>query len=242
MLGAMGYELESEKLARLQAVYADMSDRQLFDLAARPADLTDVAREVLRAEFVNRELDFPVEEPKGPPSSVGHELVPRSEPATAPAAGFVVLNTFHDAMEAGQACEALEAAGVEVDVQDVSEKLAGAGSFYGGPPVALQVGVLKRERERAMAVLRKEMGLFPLQEVAEADPVVDDGTVSTVGNFGLREDAEEIAKVLDEAGIWNRVVANPEGSAEYEDAYAVTVREVDLMRAGDVVEKALGLA
>jgi len=81
-----------------------------------------------------------------------------------------------------------------------------------------------------------------LQEVAEADPVVDDGTVSTVGNFGLREDAEEIAKVLDEAGIWNRVVANPEGSAEYEDAYAVTVREVDLMRAGDVVEKALGLA
>jgi hypothetical protein len=236
----MGYELDSEKLGRLQALYAEMSDRELFDLAARPEDLTDVAREVLRAEFASRRLDFPVDEPEGPPSSAGREAVPRSDAVTTPAAGFVVLITFHDAMAAGQACDALTAAGIDLDVQDVSEKSAAGGSFYGGPPVALQIGVLKRDRERAMAVLRTEMDLFPLQEVEEADPVVDDGTITTVGNFGRREDADEIAKVLEEAGIWHRVVANPEGSAETEDAYALTVREVDLMRAGDVVEKALG--
>ena len=34
--------------------------------------------------------------------------------------------------------------------------------------------------------------------------------------------------------------ARADGSAENEDAWLVEVREVDLMKAGDVVEKALG--
>ena len=106
--------------------------------------------------------------------------------------------------------------------------------------MALNLIVAKAVRERAMAVLRREMGLFPLQEVAEADAVVDDGTVSQVGYFATREDAEAIAAALEEAHLWHRVVANPEGSAENEDAYVVEVREVDLMRAGDVVEKVFG--
>ena len=86
------------------------------------------------------------------------------------------------------------------------------------------------------------MGLFPLQEVEEADAVVDDGTVATLGDFGRREDADDVARVLDEAGIWHRVTANPEGSAEEENAWTLEVREVDLVKAGEVVEKGMGLA
>ncbi len=62
-----------------------------------------------------------------------------------------------------------------------------------------------------------------------------------MGQFARRADAEDVARVLDEAKIWNRITADPEGSAETEDAFLVEVREVDLVGAGELVEKALGL-
>jgi hypothetical protein len=150
-----------------------------------------------------------------------------------------VLITFYDAMAAGNACDLLEAEGIEVNVRDVSEKDGTSGSLYGGPPVALEVIVQASDRERSVAILREKMGLFPLQEVEEADELVDDGTVTAVGFFGKRADAELVAKALDEAKIWNRVVVNEEGTVEDENAFSVEVKEVDLFEAGDVVEKAI---
>ena len=235
----MAYELDSEARERLRGLYSEMSDQELFALAGKPEDLTEIARELVRAEFANRRLNFPVDEP---PSSAGHEYVPGYEVGRTLPDGSVALITFHDAIEAGEACDALEDASIEVDVRDVSEKSTASGSFYGGPAVALQLIVSKHDRERAMKVLREKMGLFPLQEVEESDPVVDDGTVSTLGDFGRREDAEAVAQVLDQAGIWHRVAATPGGSAATEDAYTVEVREIDLVKAGDVVERAMGLA
>jgi hypothetical protein len=47
--------------------------------------------------------------------------------------------------------------------------------------------------------------------------------------------------VLEEAGIWNRIAANAEGSVEDEDAYTLEVKEVDQVRAGEIVERGLGL-
>jgi hypothetical protein len=41
------------------------------------------------------------------------------------------------------------------------------------------------------------------------------------------------------ARIWHRISANPEGKVENEDCYTLVVREIDLVRAGDVVEKAM---
>jgi hypothetical protein len=166
--------------------------------------------------------------------------LPKPEFGAEIAKGMVVLTTFYDAIAAGEACDWLEDDGMDVDVRDVSQK-GGLGTTYGGPPVSLQVIVGARDRERAMKILREKMGMFPLQEVEEADAVVDDGTVSVVGFFGRREDADEVAKVLDDARIWHRVVANAEGSVEEENAFSVEVREIDLVKAGDVVEKAMGL-
>jgi hypothetical protein len=50
-----------------------------------------------------------------------------------------------------------------------------------------------------------------------------------------------VAKALDEARIWHRVTANPEGTAADENAYTLEVREIDLVKAGDVVERAMNL-
>jgi hypothetical protein len=232
----MGRELDSEILRRLQQQYGEMSDGELLNLAEQPDDLTEVALEVLRGEITHRGLKPEVAEV----SDAGGYGLPMPEFGTKLPDGSVVLMTFHDAMAVGNACDFLEAEGIEVNVRDVSEK-GGIGTMYGGPPVSLQVIVGARDRDQAVTILREKMGLFPLQEVEEADAVVDDGTVATLGDFGRREDADEVAKVLEEAGVWHRIAANEDGSVETEDAFTLQVKEVDLVRAGDLVEKSMGL-
>jgi hypothetical protein len=236
ILGGMARELDSELLGRLQRQYGEMSDGELLNLVAEPDDLTEVALEVLRGEITRRGLKPEVAEV----SDAGGYGLSQPEFGTKLADGSVVLMTFHDAMAVGNACDSLEAEGIEVNVRDVSEKDATSGSFYGGPPVSLQLIVKVGDQDRAVKILREKMGLFPLQEVEEADAVVDDGTVSELGFFGKREDAEAVAKSLEEAGIWHRITANAEGSVEAENAYSLEVKEVDLVVAGDVVEKAMG--
>ena len=48
-------------------------------------------------------------------------------------------------------------------------------------------------------------------------------------------------RALDNARIWHRIVADPEGTAENEDCYILEVREVDLVRAGDSIASAMKL-
>ncbi len=223
-------------LRRLQEQYGEMSDAELLGLAATPDDLTDFALEVLRGEMTHRGL-----KPEAA-SAVEFHGVPKPEFGRKLPDGSVVLITLYDAMAAGKACDFLEAEEIEVDVRDVSEKDAASGSMYGGPPVALQVIVPGKDRARAVTILREKMGLFPLQEVEEADEIVDDGTVMAIGFFGTREDAEAVAQALEPAGIWHRIVVNAEGWAEDENAFSLEVKEVDIVAAGDVVEKSMGLA
>jgi len=230
----MGIEKNYEMLRRLQENYGGMTDGELLALAAKPADLTEVAREALHGEMAHRNL-----KPESPESSDSASSAPKPEFGRKLPDGSVVLTTFHDAMAAGEACDLLEAEGVQVDVRDVSEKDSSGGSFYGGPPVALQVIVPGVDRDRSVKLLREKMGLFPLQEVEEADEIVDDGTVTAVGFFGRREDAEAVAQALDQAKIWHQIVPNAEGTVEEENAFSLEVREVDLVVAGDVVERAI---
>jgi hypothetical protein len=248
---------------RLVELYRAMSDEELLGLAERPGDLTEIAQGVLRSEMGSRRLQVDAE----PAAEAGHmgmaervaagadyyaglgfPAVAQREPEMKPepvaqglAKGMVVLTTFHDAIAAGEAIDYLEAEEMEIEVRDVAAAQGGGGSFYGGPPVALQVIVQQRDLRRGMQILREKMGLFPGQEVEEADEAVDDGTTAVLGAFGHRNDAEDVARVLEEAGVWNRIAANAEGSVEDEDAYTLEVKEVDLVRAGEVVERGLGL-
>jgi len=262
MLGAMGYELDSQGWERLRALYAQMSDGELLEMAAAPDELTDMAQQVLRGEMTSRNLkldagsggvterrwaadSFVDAGSRSGGSSVvagvmGGTPVMDEPQASDEHPGESYLIVFHDAIQAGQACEALEAAEIWFRLEDISAPPADG--VYSGPVVGLRVSVRTGDHDRAVSELRKKMGLFPLPEVTEPDPVVDDGTVMAVGFFGRREDASAVAAALQQAGIWQRISENPNGSAENEDAWLLEVREVDLARAGDVVEKALGMA
>jgi len=245
-------------MRRMVELYRAMSDGELLGLAAKPGDLTDEAQDVLRNEMGSRRLQVEAESGfsaeagrlAGAGAYLGTEFYTgaQREPEMKPesvakglAKGTVVLTTFHDAIAAGEAIDVLEAEEIEIEVRDVAAAQAGGGSFYGGPPVALQIIVQQRDLRRGMQILREKMGLFPGQEVEEADEAVDDGTTAVLGAFGHRSDAEEVARVLEEAGVWHRIAANAEGNVEDEDAYTLEVKEVDLVRAGELVERGLGL-
>jgi hypothetical protein len=256
----MGNELGSgAEMQRLSELYRAMSDGELLRLAERPEDLTDAAQQVLRGEMSSRGLQveaapvagFAVEPEQFAKSSsfapdeysVYTRRSPDLKPAPAAkglAKGTVVLTTFNDAIAAGEACDLLEAEGFEIDVRDVAAQ-AGGGSFYGGPPVALQVIVQQRDLRCAMSILQEKMGLFPGQEVEVADEAVDDGTTAALGYFGHRSDAEEVARVLEAAGVWHRIAANAEGSVADENCFSLEVKEIDLVRAGEIVERSMEL-
>jgi hypothetical protein len=234
----MAHELDSQgEWQRLVERYRAMSDGELLQLAAGIGDLTETAAGVLRGEMQSRGLR--AEAPEA--DAAEHVGVAAESVETRNGPGGGALNTFYDAFDAGRACDCLEAEGIAFDLRDRSASAGGLGMLEGGPPVVLQLFVDGADRERAMAVLRRKMGLFPLQEVEVADEAVDDGSVSTLGGFGQREEAEEVARVLEDAGIWHRIVANPEGTVEEESCYLLEVREVDMAEAGDVVEAAMDL-
>lgn len=230
-----------EQVQRLEGLYRAMGDDELVELAARPEDLTATASEVLADEMRRRGMEAAeITEAEGREDSdetvglpAAGDLMPENLGATGPE---IELITFHDALAAGRACEFLEEAGIAFHLADVSGPKDGLGSFDGGPPVALRITVAMEELQRGQSILRKQMGLFPLENIAVPDELVDDGTRASVGYFGSRDEAEEIAGVLTRAGIWNEVLQDAEAG---EHPFSVEVREMDLFAAGDVVEKAL---
>ena len=232
----------NEEFERLRRVYRGMGDAELVGMGESSTDLTPAAREALTAELRDRGLDVPqgtAEEVQG--GAVGlptaGDLMPSNLGATGPE---MELTTFYDAMAAGRACEFLEEAGIPFHVADLAQN-SGLGTLEGGPAVALRLTVPLADVERAKGILRKKMGLFPLQEVEAADEVLDDGTRTVVGSFGTRAEAERAAGILTGAGFENRVLENAAGSEAEEDRYSVEVREVDLFAAGDALDKGLGV-
>jgi len=237
ILGGMARELDSEMLRRLQEQYGEMSDGELLGLAAKPDELTDLALEVLRGEIGRRGIKLVIETPIADEFPGPVDDVPGVKPMPD---GSVPLTTFNDAITAREACRYLEEDGLEIDVRDLSAATRG-GSFYGGPPVALQVVVRSGDAERARRLLQEKMGLFPVVE-AQGDDAPEDDALLTLATFGHRQDADGVGRVLDEAGIWHRVTANPDGSVETEDAFDVEVKQVDQPRALEIVEKAMGIS
>ena len=256
----MAYELNSEMQSRLVKHYQQVSDAELLDAVTQLDELTPIAQDVIHAELSARGLERAWPNGSGAsaatsattpaptldkewlpdPFGTSRSTLPKPEFGSLIEKGRIALITLYDAMDAGRACDVLDEAEIDVEVRDLSQD-EGRGSFYSGRPVALQLIVNQQDRDRAVTLLREQMGLFPLEQVAEPDVIEDDGTIATVGQFAHRLDAEDVARVLTDAKIWNRITANPDGRAETEDAFLVEVREVDLVGAGELVEKALHL-
>jgi hypothetical protein len=234
----MANELEPHaEWQRLYERYHAMSDDELLDLAIGTDDLTEIAANVLDGELKARRLTIvePLWRDRIPIAAMEAATVQEVAP------GQTELMTFYDALNAGRACDFLGENGIDFDLQDVSQPQSAMRSFDNLPPVMLKLIVQKRDRERAKVILREKMGLFPLREVEVEDALVDDGTISELGYFARKEDAEEFGRILDDARTWHRIVPNPEGSVEDENLFALEVREIDLIRAGELVEKAMDL-
>jgi hypothetical protein len=169
---------------RLYERYHAMSDGELLGLAGDIDDLTEIAADVLRQEMQGRRME--VENPApvasfSPPDGPGWWNPVASKTQT----GKSPLITFHDAMEASRAGDFRDAHEIGFEMKDYSSLNPM------GRQVSLQLIVNGSDRERAMEVLREAVGLFPLQEVEVPDAPVDDGAVSTLGDFAQREDAEK---------------------------------------------------
>lgn len=96
--------------ARLQAVYAAMSDGELREVADDADSLTDVARAVLRAEMLRRGMEAPPEANTGA-DAVGQERQP-SKP--------VIVGRYRDLSIASVAKSILDSAGIEAFLADDS--------------------------------------------------------------------------------------------------------------------------
>jgi hypothetical protein len=239
----MARDLDSNTLRRLQENYTAMSDGELQAMAAKPDDLTDMALEILRGEMTRRKLDpaqpmhsFEIgqtPERYGPDPLAALSMRPTWAEPDVPHNGWVSLMIFYDAIEMGRACDFLDQQEIDFEIRDRSKPASVLTPYQ--RPVEMDLGVKQSDQQRAMSLLRETMGLFPLQEVAVADAPLDDGTLATLGDFGLRQDAEEFGRILEEADIWHRVVANEEGTRETEDCFTLQVREIDLMAAGELI-------
>ncbi len=235
---------------RLGEVYEGMGDRKLLELAGAPEELTDEGRGALAGEMRRRGLAMeaggaergvtsgPVvmgeEEEReqgfgaGIPGVIptGASAVEQAlEPGGEERQGMARLISFYDGIELGQACEALEGAGVAFNIEEV------AGDAMSGAPPHFAVWVETAAQEPARGVMREAMGLFPAAEVEGAVAEESDGVV---GLFEARSEAEEVLGMLAAEGFAARV-------EEQDLGFGVVVAPREQERALEVVASRMGV-
>jgi hypothetical protein len=100
----------ADELARLAAIYAQMSDDELQRIARDAASLTDIAQSLLAAELSRRHLEVP--------PSDGDSVKDRFDEIDADGPVPVTLRRFRDLPEALLAKGSLESAGIECRLGD----------------------------------------------------------------------------------------------------------------------------
>jgi Putative prokaryotic signal transducing protein len=151
---------------------------------------------------------------------------------------LAILNTFFDALDAGKACEHLEAEEIEFLLEDLSVRQQGVSRFQEGSPVRLDVFVHEEDLERARKCLRRTMSLFPEREVGVVEHGgAGDEVLAQAAACEELKDAEAVRIALTNAGIWSIV----QKIVDDEDAsfvtYSVEVNGKDVETALRVVER-----
>ena len=253
--------------ARLERLYHDMNDEHLLALARDPDSLTADARSALDREIAARGLSVPAplrrersagildqgarpvdEEPEleqgftpGIPGvfpSSAAIMEQALEPAGEVIDGRARLISFFDGHELSHACETLEAAGIIPEIESVG------GDAMSGAPPRFDIWVRAGGLERAEALLREKMGLFPLPEVAKEPVSARDSegeeleSSITVAELESEADARHVLDLLHAQAIDARL---DERRRSEDQVYAVQVDAADQQRALATVASALGV-
>ncbi len=206
---------------RLGAMYGEMSDGELLGLRATAGDLTEVAQEALAGEMTRRGLAAPVE-----------EELPTSTDADS---GWRTLHVFSQTFEAQAAFRVLEREEIEFAVED--RTMDEEGNPRPGPAVQLALLVEAKDWERAVALLRRDAGLFPEAVVDPRGEHESGGEeMVMVGEFEETADIEAASRVLTEAGVWFRTAAH---TGEEWERTSIEVRAEDQERALSLLERLL---
>jgi hypothetical protein len=246
--------MESEQ-ERLQKLYGEMGDGHLLDLAEDMDSLRDEARVALTQELQKRGIMpqppqsapvMPEIEPEletgfgaGMPGIFpgGASMMEQAlEPAEAENAkdGMSRLISFYDGMQLSTACDLLEDAEMEPVIEPI------AGDALSGVSPRFEIWLETGEIERAKALLRAKMGLFPAAEVDEDDDERDDVDEAqgelVVADFESMPEAEAARAILIAAGIAATVDAD-----ESSEAVSVVVPAADQERALEVLAEKMGL-
>ncbi len=202
----------------LQEQYAAMSDAEVFDFYERQKDLTDIARETLMAEFRKRGLKAETTE-----QEADHEA----------AEGDTHLWDFVNGIDASEAIALLQHAGIDAYLRPIAKDEK---RIDGSQLVVMELYVPEADSDRAVKLLRKHKGLFPLPEQVEDEGFEpDDSDMFVVAEFDDAGDAELASDGLTTAHVPFRK------TEEHRDGKTVSLFEVaqkDIDRAGDALERA----
>jgi hypothetical protein len=151
---------------------------------------------------------------------------------------LVVLNTFFDALDAGRACQHLEAEKIPFVLEDLSVPQQGVNHFQEGPAIRLDVLVQQEDLARARTCLREAMHLFPEREVGVVEHGGDgDEVLAQAAACEAVEDAEAVRIALTNAGIWSTVREIVDDEDASYVTYSVDVNGKDIETAMEVVER-----
>ncbi len=211
---------------RLGTMYRGMADGELLRLQATAGDLTEVAQEALAAEMKRRGLQ----------AAVAEETLPLEGSSGGNGSfGWTPLHVFAQTFEAQAAFRLLDQEEIEFAVED--RTVDESGKLRAGPAVQLALLVHGDHRERAVALLRRKAGLFP-EAVVDPRGKEDGGAgeTVTVGEFEDEVDVAAASRVLEEAGVWFRVVTH---AGEEWERSSIEVKEEDGEGALEALERLL---
>ena len=152
MLGGRGYDAvvmgqidEQKERRRLAELYASLEDGELEKIAADAGSLTQVAREVLRAEMFGRGMSAPSPERDVSETSGSERETP----------GPVMIGRYRDSGEAMIAKSMLDSAGIESFLSE--ENLVRLDWFYSNLVGGIKLMVREEDAETARKLLEENI-------------------------------------------------------------------------------------
>ncbi len=237
---------------RLERMYGELGDEHLRDLAGDRESLTADGQMALARVLAARGMAAGPAAETPLPAMPGEELeqgftpgIPGVIPSGAGTMeqalehggarrdGMVRLITLFDGTDLTKACAVLEAQNFDFALEPMER------DEQSGAPTSFAIWVDEGDETAGQDLLRKQMGLFPLAEVAGEQGAEYADDLMTLGEFETSTEAERVKSLLAGAGIGCSVVS--EENAHGEMLHTVEVQGSDLERGLQVAQRGLGV-